>query len=160
MITDGTYDSMGYNASHGGSFAFERYTGAPLAIMVAEKCRTCKDRNVYKYPSTCRNGKFHGTSGDMEKYNILRLFEHSLEIGFMYKTVVMDGDCAVLPALKKLQPYDDQLPEKVECGGHLSKNAYTKVTNFGKRWTVERGRKYEQDRLVSEANAEVQAQAA
>ena len=53
MITDGTYDSMGYNASHGGSFAFERYTGAPLAIMVAEKCRTCKDRDVYKYHSTC-----------------------------------------------------------------------------------------------------------
>ena len=78
----------------------------------------------------------------------------------MYKTIVMDGDCADLPALKKLQPYDDQLPEKVECGGHLSKNAYTEVTNFGRRWTVERGRKYEQDRLGTVANTEVQAQAA
>ena len=96
----------------------------------------------------------------MEKWNILRLFEHSLEIGFMYKTVVMDGDCAVMPALRKLQPYGDQHPEKVECGGHISKNAYTKVTNFGKRWTVERGSSYEQDRLVSEATPEVQTQAA
>ena len=96
----------------------------------------------------------------MEKWNILRLFEHSLEIGFMYKTFVMDGDCAVLPALKKLQPYDDQHPEKVECGGHISKNAFTMVTNFGKHWTVDRGSRYEQDRMVSEANPEVQAQAA
>ena len=65
-----------------------------------------------------------------------------------------------MPALRILQPYGNQLPEKVECGGHISKNAFTKVTNFGKRWTVERGKKYEKDKLDTVAMLEVQAQAA
>ena len=124
MVTDGTYDSMGHNATHGASFAFERYTGAPLAVMMAEKCRTCADRDVHSTKGRFPKGKFHGYSGDMEKFNILRLFENSLSIGFKYTSVVMDGDIQVMPALKQLRPYGPELPDKVECRAHLCKKAF------------------------------------
>ena len=141
MVTDGTYDSMGHNATHGASFAFERYTGAPLAVMMAEKCRTCANRDVHSTNGSCPKGKFHGYSGDMEKFNILRLFENSLSIGFKYTSVVMDGDIQVMPALKQLAPFGPELPDKVECKGHLCKKARGWHTTFGAAWTVEVGKR-------------------
>ena len=86
---------------------------------MAEKCRICENRNIHETNYSCRHGKFHGHSGDMEKSNTLRLFENSINLGFKYSTLVMDGDIAVMPALQELAPYGCEKIRKLECKNHF-----------------------------------------
>ena len=147
VITDGTYDHRGKTATHGTSFAFERFTGVPLDVSVAEKCRLCKDRDTYETNGKCQYNKFHGSSGDMEKFNILQLFLNSLKLGFKYTTLVMDGDCSVLPSLNKLKPYGEQKIHKLECKSHLGKRARSNLSTWGDTWTLPLGKSREEARV-------------
>ena len=94
----------------------------------------------------------------MEKFNILELFKRSLDFGFRYAQVVMDGDIIVMPSLIKLAPYGpNDLPDKVECGGHLGKRARNSVKDVGETWTETCGLLREQTRLDKLAKDEAKA---
>ena len=79
---DGSWSHRGFSAIIGVSFVMEVYTGRALDVEVTAKCISgdCKDRDKYK--STCPQGRFHGSSSDMERHNALKLFERSKGIGF------------------------------------------------------------------------------
>ena len=65
-------------------------TGRALDVEITAKCISgaCKDRDKYKSP--CPQGRFHGSSSDMERHNAIKLFKRSKGIGFRYTNYVMD----------------------------------------------------------------------
>ena len=105
----------------------EVYTGKALDVEVTVKriSGKCSDRD--KYRSICSDGKFHGSSLDMERHNALKLFNRSHELGFRYTTYVMDGNCKIV----------DKLNNENECANHMVKRGYNAVKSFGHFWTLE-----------------------
>ena len=133
---DGSFDHIGYDASHCASIAVEVYTGRPVDVIMTAKCLKCDDRNDFRTNGTCKFGLFHGASGDMEKYNALQLFNRSMAIGLRYTSYVGDGDCKNHAALVASQPYGEGVViYKLECANHLGKRCYKKLENFGNSWT-------------------------
>ena len=139
----------------------ERYLGVTLDRNIAEKCRICNDRNIYSTNGSCIHGKFHGSSGDMEKSNTLQLFKNSLSLGFKYTTLVMDGDISVMPALKELAPYGpDETILKLECKNHLRKRIRTGLTGWGQGWKFSEAQVREKARVAKVERAEANAKTA
>ena len=99
----------------------EVYTGRALDVEVTAKCISgaCKDRDKYKSP--CPQGRFHGSSSDMERHNAMKLFKRSKDIGFRYTSYVMDGDCKIVDELNKARVYGDTPILKNECANHMVK---------------------------------------
>ena len=69
---DGSWSHRGFSAIVGVSFIMEVYTGRALDVEVTTKCISgkCPDRD--KYRSICPDGRFHGSSSDMERHNALK----------------------------------------------------------------------------------------
>ena len=97
------------------TFAADVYTGRPLDTITSERCFTCANCGDYK-KQDCPDGKVHGCSGDLEKWNAVALLKRSVQHGFRYMEYVSDGDLRVVAAIKKAEPYGPNLiPQKIVC---------------------------------------------
>ena len=111
------------------------WTGRPLDVITSEKCFSCP--NHPKRDSVCPHGLTHGSPGDLERANALKLFGRSLDLGFRYVDYVGDGDLKIVSALRDFKPYGDGVTlKKTECANHLVKRIVSKVKKWGEGWTM------------------------
>ena len=138
VAIDGSYSHIGHHSSGGVSFISEIFTGRLLDYEYTEKCFKCKSCNIFdsKNPEDkCPDGKFHGSSGQMEVQNALILFRRSQQWGFRYTIVVSDGDNKVYPRLRDANIYGPDVKiEKYECANHLQKRCHKSLLKFGKNY--------------------------
>ena len=136
---DGAYQRRGRESTYCVTCCVDVWTGRSLTFAYQTKCFECKNCNIFR--SHCSRGRFHGPSGNMEIVNAEQLFSESEALGLRYTHYVADGDCKILPHLKKLNPYGDEWPiSKEECANHLSKRAYRAFKHFSEKWTNQTGK--------------------
>ena len=131
---DGSFDSRLF-ATKCTNFIVDVPTGRPLDVIMTEKCVKCPNSHLVSDNGNCPDGKFHGASGDMEKYNAIELFSRSEAIGFQYTSWVGDGDNKCTKALAGLGLYGGKKIRKMECANHLGKRCYRMIKLFGDTWT-------------------------
>ena len=148
ISTDGVYSHV-KEARQCTNYIACPLTGSMIDVVTTEKCFECKR---HKSEGTeCRFELFHGSSGGLERENIVKLFTASEDLGFRYTGYISDGDAKVVKTLRDLKPYGEGVPlEKSECGNHMINRFRKGLGKWGTLWDYEVYDKREKKRVADE----------
>ena len=139
---DGSWKTRGFHSPFGVGFVIEVLTGLVIDYAIRSKyCVECElvgkklngeEKELWQQLHEDHCDVNHtGSSGSMETEAAKVMWSRSVEVmGAQYRSILGDGDAAVLSALNTLQPYGaDVVIEKHECINHMSKRMYKGLEN-------------------------------
>ena len=149
---DGSWMTRGHKSLYGVGCVVEVTTGLVLDFCVlslyCQRCTFAKKlyggahtpafQQWFETHTEC-NKNYNGTSGGMEVAAAEILWKRSLERGYMYTTMVSDGDARTFNHLTNLEVYGNVILRKEECINHVSKRlgtALRKLASSGKKTGV------------------------
>ena len=132
---DGSWMSRGFSSQYGVGAVIDCISGLVLDISTLSKyCHKCQfapkqEPLLSEWKSSheheCQKN-YSGSSPSMEVGNATILWKRSVEHGFIYKTMMSDGDAKTILHLNSLNVYGDAVEiEKRECVNHVSKRLGT-----------------------------------
>ena len=123
VTTDGAYKVRGYNSRFCLNYVFEAETGQYIDHQLSELCDKCPNSNKKNTRCTQNPPLFHGDAGGMEVDNATKLFQRSIDHGFIYKTAIIDSDTAVFKAIRLIYWDSFRLTvDRINCFNHLTRN--------------------------------------
>lgn len=143
---DGTWMKRGFSSLFGVVTIIGWYTGKVLDIIVKSSyCKACetyeKEKGSAKYEEWLKNhiemcsANHIGSAGKMESDGIIEIFQRSLKLyNVVYAYYIGDGDSKTFSAILKASIYDNIIPKKLECVGHVQKRMGTRLRNVKKTY--------------------------
>lgn len=143
---DGTWMKRGFSSLFGVASIIGWYTGKVMDLAVKSSyCKECEvhenEKGTSTYEEWLRNHKEYcsinhiGSAGKMEADAIVQIFQRSLQLyNTKYTYYIGDGDSKTFSAIIKASIYDDIIPKKLECVGHIQKRMGMWLRNVKKRY--------------------------
>lgn len=162
---DGTWHIKGHSSTVGICFCIDALTGLVVDFVVLSKfCAECefvgtklesseKEEWLEAHQPNC-DKNHDGSSGSMEVAGAKILWARSInECAMRYKSLIGDGDAAVIEALNQMKPYGEDIV-KEECINHVAKRMYSGLERLVKEADSHvKGIKHTSRTLSTEATA-------